>query len=74
MRTDRFEVALVIGSCFLVNSVTQDAKTNWSEGLIMVSFYLMIVRLCFPQFSYSRRIANAYDRHWHLGIMTDKEL
>ena len=40
---DYFEVALLLGSCFLVNYVTADAKTNWVEGLIMISFYVMIV-------------------------------
>jgi len=39
---DYFELALLLGACFLVNYVTADAKTNWVEGLIMVSFYLMI--------------------------------
>ena len=51
---DYFEVALLLGSCFLVNYVTADAKTNWVEGFIMVAFYVMIVRvhpfhgLCIP--------------------------
>ncbi|KAI9059435.1 hypothetical protein FKP32DRAFT_1579866 [Trametes sanguinea] len=39
---DYFEVALLLGSCFLVNYVTADSKTNWVEGLIMVVFYIMI--------------------------------
>ncbi|OCH85381.1 hypothetical protein OBBRIDRAFT_859404 [Obba rivulosa] len=39
---DYFELALLLGSCFLVNYVTADAKTNWVEGLIMITFYLMI--------------------------------
>ncbi|KAL4244451.1 Ca(2+):cation antiporter (CaCA) family protein [Abortiporus biennis] len=39
---DYFEVAILLGSCFLVNYVTADAKTNWVEGLVMVSFYFMI--------------------------------
>ncbi|KAH8105267.1 hypothetical protein BXZ70DRAFT_514617 [Cristinia sonorae] len=39
---DYFELSLLLGSCFLVNYVTADAKTNWVEGLIMVSFYVMI--------------------------------
>ncbi|KAM5541651.1 hypothetical protein V8D89_004841 [Ganoderma adspersum] len=39
---DYFEVALLLGSCFLVNYVTADAKTNWVEGFIMVAFYVMI--------------------------------
>ncbi|THH13152.1 hypothetical protein EW146_g7028 [Bondarzewia mesenterica] len=39
---DLFEVTILIGSCFLVNYVTADAKTNWAEGIIMISFYLMI--------------------------------
>ena len=49
-RVDYFEVALLLGSCFLVNYITADAKTNWVEGLIMVSFYVMIVSafLFFP--------------------------
>ncbi len=41
---DRFEVAIVIGTCALVNTVTGDSETNWAEGLVMVSFYVMIVR------------------------------
>ncbi|KAG6850054.1 hypothetical protein H0H93_001870 [Arthromyces matolae] len=40
---DIFEVAVLIGSCFVVNYVTADSKTNWAEGFAMVSFYLMIV-------------------------------
>jgi Ca2+:H+ antiporter len=40
---DFFEVAVVIGACFLVNSVTDDAKTNWAEGLVLLSFYFMVV-------------------------------
>ncbi|KAI0367923.1 hypothetical protein BV20DRAFT_999784 [Pilatotrama ljubarskyi] len=39
---DYLEVALLLGSCFLVNYVTADSKTNWVEGLIMVVFYFMI--------------------------------
>jgi len=39
---DLYEVALLIGTTFLVNYVTQDSKTNWVEGLIMVGFYIMI--------------------------------
>ncbi|TFY69958.1 hypothetical protein EVG20_g2922 [Dentipellis fragilis] len=39
---DLFEVTALIGSCFLVNYVTADAKTNWAEGSIMISFYIMI--------------------------------
>lgn len=39
---DLYEVALIIGSTFLVNYITADAKTNWVEGLIMIGFYTMI--------------------------------
>jgi len=39
---DLFEVTIVVASCFLVNYVTQDNKTNWAEGLIMISFYVMV--------------------------------
>ncbi|KNZ79572.1 Vacuolar calcium ion transporter [Termitomyces sp. J132] len=39
---DFFEVAVLLGSCFLVNYVTADAKTNWAEGFAMVAFYCMI--------------------------------
>ncbi|KAF7301533.1 Sodium calcium exchanger [Mycena indigotica] len=42
---DLFEVALLIGACFIVNYVTADAKTNWAEGFAMLSFYFMIA-LC----------------------------
>lgn len=39
---DMFEVVILTASCFLVNYVTADAKTNWAEGLVMVIFYVMI--------------------------------
>ncbi|KAF5387910.1 hypothetical protein D9615_000100 [Tricholomella constricta] len=39
---DVFEVAVLLGACFLVNYVTADSKTNWAEGLMMVTFYFMI--------------------------------
>jgi Ca2+:H+ antiporter len=39
---DLFEVAVLVGACFLVNYVTADAKTNWAEGTAMVMFYIMI--------------------------------
>jgi len=39
---DLYEVAVLIGTTFLVNYITQDAKTNWVEGLIMIGFYIMI--------------------------------
>jgi len=42
---DMFEVALVISSCFLVNYVTADAKTNYVEGFAMSAFYVTIA-LC----------------------------
>jgi len=42
MLFDLFEVVLLVGACFLVNYVTADAKTNWAEGWVLVSFYLMI--------------------------------
>ena len=40
---DFFEIAILLGACFIVNYVTADAKTNWIEGYAMVSFYVMIV-------------------------------
>ncbi|KAG8733194.1 hypothetical protein FRC11_008053 [Ceratobasidium sp. 423] len=39
---DHFEIVVIVGASFLVNSVTQDGRTNWSEGLIMVGFYVII--------------------------------
>ncbi|KIK91699.1 hypothetical protein PAXRUDRAFT_830614 [Paxillus rubicundulus Ve08.2h10] len=42
---DFFEVAMLLGACFLVNYVTADAKTNWAEGFVLLSFYTMIA-LC----------------------------
>jgi len=39
---DLFEVAVLVGACFLVNYVTADSKTNWAEGVALVVFYLMI--------------------------------
>ncbi|KAF9246915.1 hypothetical protein BU15DRAFT_57871 [Melanogaster broomeanus] len=40
---DFFEVAMLLGACFLVNYVTADAKTNWAEGFVLLTFYVMIV-------------------------------
>ena len=40
---DFFEVGMLLGACFLVNYVTQDSKTNWIEGLVLLCFYAMIV-------------------------------
>jgi len=42
---DIFEVCILLGACFLVNYVTADAKTNWCEGMMMITFYFMIVWL-----------------------------
>lgn len=42
---DLFEVAILIGSCFLLNYVTEDSKTNWAEGAMLVALYVMIVRM-----------------------------
>jgi Ca2+:H+ antiporter len=42
---DLFEIAILIGACFIVNYVTADSKTNWAEGVSMVIFYCMIA-LC----------------------------
>ncbi|KAL5514048.1 hypothetical protein ACEPAG_2809 [Sanghuangporus baumii] len=42
---DMFEVTILLSSCFLVNYVLADSKTNWAEGYMMVIFYLMII-LC----------------------------
>jgi len=42
MLFDLYEVAVLVGSAFLVNYITSDAKTNWVEGLIMVGFYIII--------------------------------
>ncbi|KAH9930531.1 uncharacterized protein BXZ73DRAFT_90330 [Epithele typhae] len=39
---DYFEVAVLFGASFLVICVLSDSKTNMSEGLNMVSFYVMI--------------------------------
>jgi Ca2+:H+ antiporter len=41
---DLFEVMLLIAACFLLNHVTFDSRTNWAEGVMLVVFYLMIVR------------------------------
>lgn len=40
---DLFEVAILVGSCFLLNYVTEDSKTNWSEGVMLVALYAMVV-------------------------------
>ena len=40
---DIYQVVILVGACFLVNYVTADSKTNWAEGMAMVTFYIMIV-------------------------------
>ena len=45
---DLYEVAVIIGSCFIVNYVTADSKTNWAEGAALVAFYAMIVSYSCP--------------------------
>ncbi|KZV70950.1 hypothetical protein PENSPDRAFT_664752 [Peniophora sp. CONT] len=42
---DMFEVTVLVASCFLVNYVTADARTNWPEGVALIAFYAIIV-LC----------------------------
>jgi Ca2+:H+ antiporter len=42
MLFDLFEVVLLFGACFLVNTVTADAKTNWVEGVTLVGLYALI--------------------------------
>ncbi|OJA13423.1 hypothetical protein AZE42_05781 [Rhizopogon vesiculosus] len=54
---DFFEVALLLGACFLVNFVTADSKTNWVEGYILLSFYAMIV-LCTWFYTGESSVAN----------------
>ncbi|KAI0641763.1 hypothetical protein C8Q79DRAFT_292569 [Trametes meyenii] len=54
---DYFEVSLLLGSCFLVNYVTADGKTNFAEGVVLVTFYVMIATASWfypgqPQVSY----------------------
>ncbi|KAF5393657.1 hypothetical protein D9757_000296 [Collybiopsis confluens] len=39
---DLFEVTILVGSCFLLNYVTADSKTNWAEGSMLVALYIMI--------------------------------
>jgi Ca2+:H+ antiporter len=40
---DIYQVVILVGACFLVNYVTADSKTNWAEGMAMLTFYIMIV-------------------------------
>lgn len=40
---DYFEVAMLLGACFLVNYILSDSKTNMAEGLTMIAFYAMVV-------------------------------
>lgn len=40
---DLYEIAVLLAACFLVNYVTADSKTNWAEGYIMITFYMIIV-------------------------------
>ena len=50
---DIYEVAVIIGSCFIVNYVTADSKTNWAEGVSMIAFYIMIVSRRNPSLLYT---------------------
>lgn len=61
---DYFEVAMLLGACFLVNYILSDSKTNMAEGLTMISFYAMIVSLYFlPILCNSSEVElNAYRR------------
>ncbi|KAJ7634972.1 hypothetical protein FB45DRAFT_910386 [Roridomyces roridus] len=44
---DSFEVALLISSCFIVNYVTADAKTNYAEGFAMLAYWLIALTAWF---------------------------
>ncbi|KAF8631195.1 hypothetical protein AX15_002527 [Amanita polypyramis BW_CC] len=37
-----FEVILLLAAGFLVNCVTFDSRVNWAQGVMLVTFYLMI--------------------------------
>ncbi|KAG8833313.1 hypothetical protein FRC17_010958 [Serendipita sp. 399] len=39
---DIFEVAILVGACFVVNYVTADGKTTVHEGVTMICFYVVI--------------------------------
>ena len=66
---DYFEIGMLLGACFLVNWVTSDAKTNMSEGLTMITFYVMIVRdsSTGPFFGSFFVVVIVVDRCVHLG-------
>ncbi|KAJ7593442.1 hypothetical protein C8J56DRAFT_823626 [Mycena floridula] len=38
---DLFEIAILIGACFLINYVTADGKTNYAKGFALIVFYVM---------------------------------
>ncbi|KAG8953960.1 hypothetical protein FRC04_000944 [Tulasnella sp. 424] len=57
---DIFELACIFGGCFLVNYITQDAKTNWAEGLVMIMTYVVIAMVAWyypSQRSHSKMMA-----------------
>jgi membrane protein YdbS with pleckstrin-like domain len=67
---DLFEVAILLGSCFLINYVTADSKTNWAEGVALVVLYIMIVSLFFiPQFC----LSTLAFRHFAHGSTPDSQ-
>ncbi|EIW52997.1 uncharacterized protein TRAVEDRAFT_135009 [Trametes versicolor FP-101664 SS1] len=39
---------VLLGSCFLVNYVTSNGKTNFAEGVTSITFYAMIVSVPMP--------------------------
>jgi len=61
---DLFEVAVLVGSIFLVNYITADGKTNWAEGCAMVGFYAIIVSVSFHSSLY---LCTHIYRHWLPG-------
>lgn len=65
---DHFEVVVIVGASFLVNSVTQDGWTNWAEGLIMVGYYTIIVSTSPTPSSYEPLI-NLYRISGYRGVI-----
>ena len=68
---DHFEIVVIVGASFLVNSVTQDGRTNWAEGLIMVGFYTIIVSLSPSFFSNLTNRLAPYPRLWQHGSIPE---
>lgn len=72
---DYFELAVVLGSCFLVNYVTADSKTNWVEVRVCLRLLLANAESMFRPVGSHLGVVLLYDRKYltwvRLGLTSD---